>query len=346
MSGPRISLSHRSSKFGKMTFQIHNRRYIGSKASLTPWIFESIPEEFKSGTFFDAFAGTGVVSAGAATRFQKVVLNDLLYSNEVIYKAFFGTGKIDWTALEALPLAAKKLARKLNFFGEKFGGKYFDNDTANLVGAYRLAIDQLFPDEKDRTRFVALASLIYSADRSAVTVGHYEAYLKFGKNRTFDFELIEPLKVKSKLYRADANKIAERVVSDVAYLDPPYNSRQYSRFYHVLETLTKWDNPELFGVALKPAPENISDYCKRAAPGSLQDLVSKLDTRFIVISYNNTYNSKSTSSQNKITLEEIEVIAKSRGKVKVLELPYKNFNAGNTQFSDHREFLFTVKVKD
>jgi adenine-specific DNA-methyltransferase len=329
-----------------MTFQIHNRRYIGSKASLAPWIFDSIPKEFKSGTFFDAFAGTGVVSAGAAQHFQKIVLNDLLYSNEAIYKAFFGTGKIDWAALEALPLAAKKLAKKPNFFGEKFGGRYFDQEAANLVGAYRLAIDQLFPNEKDRNRFVALASLIYSADRSAITVGHYEAYLKTGKNRTFEFELIEPLNVRSKLFRGDANIIAERVVSDVAYLDPPYNSRQYSRFYHVLETLTKWDNPELFGVALKPPPENISDYCKRAAPGSLQDLISKLDTRFIVISYNNTYNSKSTSSQNKITLEEIEVIARSRGKVKILELPHKHFNAGKTQFKDHREFLFTVKVKD
>jgi len=28
-------------------------------------------------------------------------------------------------------------------------------------------------------------------------------------------------------------------------LDPPYSGEQYSRFYHVLETATKYDNPEI-----------------------------------------------------------------------------------------------------
>ena len=32
---------------------------------------------------------------------------------------------------------------------------------------------------------------------------------------------------------------------DVVYLDPPYNERQYSANYHVLETIAKYDNPEI-----------------------------------------------------------------------------------------------------
>jgi adenine-specific DNA-methyltransferase len=31
----------------------------------------------------------------------------------------------------------------------------------------------------------------------------------------------------------------------VVYVDPPYNTEQYSRFYHVLETLVRYDNPRL-----------------------------------------------------------------------------------------------------
>ena len=32
---------------------------------------------------------------------------------------------------------------------------------------------------------------------------------------------------------------------DVFYLDPPYTTDHYSRFYHVLETLVKYDYPSL-----------------------------------------------------------------------------------------------------
>jgi|TARA_B110000503_G_scaffold116132_1_gene174950 adenine-specific DNA-methyltransferase len=328
-----------------MSFEISNRRYIGSKAALSEWIIGAIPKKFNSGVFFDAFAGTGALANAASGVFSKVVINDLLFSNEAIYRGFFGSGKYDLDKVSRLATAATKLAKKENYFSLNFGGKYFTPEDARLIGAIRLAIDFEFPDSKDRNRHIALASLIYSADRSAITVGHYEAFLRSGKSRPFQFDLISPKKISASIYRQDANTLARKISADVAYLDPPYNSRQYSRFYHVLETLTKWDDPELFGVALKPTPENISDYCKTAAPASLRDLVENLDAKFVLISYNNTYKSKSSSSQNKISLEEIEDIARSKGRTKILEMPHKHFNAGNTSFDNHREFLFTIEVK-
>lgn len=328
-----------------MGFDISNRRYIGSKASLSDWILQSIPEQYLGGRFLDAFAGTGVVADRASKHFDSLIVNDLLFSNETIYKGFFGTKPVQLSKLDKLLPFALSLCNESNYFEEQFGGKYFTPEDARLIGSLRIAIDELFPSTNDRNRNVALASLIYSADRSAITVGHYEAFLRNGKNRPFSFEYIEPRKIHVKTFRQDANALARKVSADVAYLDPPYNSRQYSRFYHVLETLTKWDAPELFGVALKPIPENISDYCKSAAPASLRDLVKNLDAKFIVISYNNTYKSKSNSSQNKITLDQIEEIAREKGETRILEMPYKHFNAGNTDFSDHREFLFTIEVK-
>lgn len=328
-----------------MNFEISNRRYIGSKATLADWIMDSIPSKYFGGAFFDAFAGTAAVSNAAAGRFSKIILNDLLFSNEVIYKAFFSSAKYKLEDLEPLLPLALKLSKKRNYFDLNFGGKYFTPEDARMIGSIRLAIDELFPDQDSRIRSIALASLIYSADRSAITVGHYEAFLRSGKSRPFSYELVAPKKVNAKIFRQDANALARKVSADVAYLDPPYNSRQYSRFYHVLETLTKWDEPDLFGVALKPTPENISDYCKTAAPKSLADLVENLDARFILISYNNTYKSKSHSSQNKITLEQIEEISKLKGKTKILEMPHKHFNSGNTKFDDHREFLFTIETR-
>jgi adenine-specific DNA-methyltransferase len=34
----------------------------------------------------------------------------------------------------------------------------------------------------------------------------------------------------------------------VVYADPPYSRAQYSRYYHVLETLTRYDYPDSIGV--------------------------------------------------------------------------------------------------
>ena len=63
------------------------------------------------------------------------------------------------------------------------------------------------------------------------------------------FKLIEPIKHTSKIqiFREDANELVKKVKFDICYIDPPYNSRQYSRFYHVLENLAQWKKPKLFG---------------------------------------------------------------------------------------------------
>jgi adenine-specific DNA-methyltransferase len=185
---------------------------------------------------------------------------------------------------------------------------------------------------------------VYSADRCANTVGHYEAYLKKGFRKAFKFDLVRHTNTPAQVYRLDANELVKTVRSDVAYVDPPYNSRQYSRFYHVLETLVKWDKPVLSGVALKPPIENTSRYCKVDAPDALADLVENLDARFIVISYNNTYKSKSSSSRNKIELDEIAEIANGKGSVRILEQHHKHFNAGKTDFKDHAEYLFLIET--
>lgn len=93
---------------------------------------------------------------------------------------------------------------------------------------------------------------------------------------------IDPISVgEVSLFREDTNLLVKKIKADVVYIDPPYNSRQYSRFYHVLETLTKWDKPKLHGVALKPAPENMSDYCRSSAKTKLAELVSDIDARYL-----------------------------------------------------------------
>ena len=188
--------------------------------------------------------------------------------------------------------------------------------------------------------------MLYSIDRIANTVGHYDAYFKKDHIEDgFFMKPIDPIDVKNvTIYKEDTNLLAKKIKADVVYIDPPYNSRQYSRFYHVLETLTKWDKPKLHGTALKPDPENMSDYCRVQAKDRLAELVRDLSAKYLVVSYNNTYDSKSNSSKNKITLQEIEKILERKGKTKVFEKDYRHFNAGNTNFNNHKEYLFVTKV--
>ena len=89
----------------------------------------------------------------------------------------------------------------------------------------------------------------------------------------------------------------------------------------------------------------MSDYSRSNAPKVFDDLVKKLNCKYIAVTYNNTYNSKSSSSKNKISFEEISKSLNEVGETKVFEKEYKFFNAGKTDFKAHKEFLFLTEVK-
>lgn len=333
---------------------IHNRRYTGSKYKLMDWIKGLLIRDCPGcKSFFDVFGGTGVVTASVLDMYENITINDFLFSNEVIYKAFFGKDSYDENKLnEIADLYNKKDKAKLaeNYVSQNFGGKYFSNNDAKLIGWIREDLNKkLFKKEITQREFdILLASLLYSFDKIANTCGHYDAYIK-GKTiaDVFVFNLISPIDIKNKkisIYRKDANELVKTVKADIAFIDPPYNSRQYSRFYHVLENITQWKKPKLTGTAMKPPAENMSEYCRNSAAAQFADLVDNLDVKYIAVTYNNTYNSKSSSSKNKITLEEIKSILEAKGKTQIYEKSHQCFNAGKTEFDDHKEILFITKV--
>ena len=333
---------------------INNRRYTGSKYKLMPWIKDLILHNCEEhSSLFDVFGGTGVVTAELLEIVDKAVINDFLYSNEIIYKAFFGSGRISKKKLTGLVEKYNEINRtnlEDNYVSLNYGDKYFKAEDAKLIGHIREDIERLL-NNSDITKQeynILLASLLYSFDRCANTVGHYEAYIKGKDIRTrFVYELIEPIKTDKtvKIYRTDSNVLARKISADIAFVDPPYNSRQYSRFYHVMETITKWDKPQLVGTAMKPPEENMSDYCRNSAPNAFADLIENLRVKYIVVTYNNTYDSKSSSSRNKITLDQIQEILEKRGDTKVFEKPYHRFNAGKTDAVDHKEIVFITRVE-
>ena len=357
-----LTLYEAISKFGKSIleswrtavypskYRLESRRYIGCKAKLVDWIFNIIESETENvHSFCDIFAGTGSVANRAFSLYDRVVVNDFLFSNNIIYKAFFQDAP--WRKAKVLDLfdyynSINPDTLIDNYFSINFGDKFFDMKTSRLIGFIREDLETKRSILTEKEFAIIIASLIYSIDRLANTLGHYEAYIKKTITpRKFILRMIDVNNFSgAEIFQEDANQLARRVQADVVYIDPPYNSRQYSRFYHLLETLVQWTKPELFGAAMKPKEENMSVYCRSSAFAAFQDLIAHIDARYLIVSYNNTYKSKSSSSENKIKLEQIEEALHNCGETHIFEHAYSPFNSGKTEFEDHKEYLFVTHV--
>lgn len=344
------SLFPENAEVGYKMFDLESRRYIGNKAKLTHWIMNIINEHTGGfSSFFDVFAGTASVSKAAIPYANKIVMNDFLSSNNIIYQAFFAEGIYDMDKLYSIIEYYNSISPdsvKDNYFSNNFGDKFFDYRNSKLIGYIRENIESKRNGLTSKEFAILLASLIYSIDKIANTVGHFDAYIKKEiRYNPLSIQLIKPLEPKEvEIYKEDSNMLARRITVDIAYIDPPYNSRQYSRFYHVYENLVEWKKPELFGVAMKPKTQNMSVYCTSNAPTAFRDLIQSLDVKYIAVSYNNTYKSKSGSSKNKITLEQIKHILEERGDTIVYDCAHRCFNTGKTDFADHKELLFITEV--
>ena len=135
--------------------------------------------------------------------------------------------------------------------------------------------------------------------------------------------------------------------ADIVYIDPPYNSRQYSDAYHLLENLVEWKKPEVFGVARKMDRTGLkSEYCTIKATKAFKDLVDNLEAKYILVSYNNMGEKGVGRSQAKISDKEIIEILESKGDVKTFETNYNTFTTGKTKIEDHKERIFFCKVKN
>lgn len=338
-----------------MSFKIHNRRYTGSKYKISNWIKGILEKECNDAiSFCDLFAGTGVVTDALIDKYSTIYMNDFLFSNEIIYKAFYKKEDYDLAKIIQFLQKYKNLDPNTlddNYVSINFGNKFFEYNDSKIIGYIREDIEKSKEILNDREYSILIASLLYSFDRCANTVGHYEAYRKNVQLKSeFKFELINPVIKSSQdkreivITRKDSNELAKEISADLVYIDPPYSSRQYSRFYHVLETIVKWNKPELFGEALKPVPENMSNYCSSKAIDSFNELIVDLKCKYIVVSYNNTYNSKSSSSKNKMALDDILSVLKQKGETKVFSINHQAFNAGKTELLNHQELLFVTKV--
>jgi adenine-specific DNA-methyltransferase len=151
-----------------------------------------------------------------------------------------------------------------NFFTKYYSGTYWSFEQCLWIDSIRAVAE----DYKNSSKYYAiLSSLIFAVSYSSQSTGHFAQYrgvtesnmndiliyrnknvwLLFSRKfqellELLDSEIIKDYKITTLDY-IDCLRIIEK--NSIVYADPPYSSVHYSRFYHAIETLVKYDHPQI-----------------------------------------------------------------------------------------------------
>ena len=329
------------------TTNINNRRYLGNKYKLLPFITRVVENECKNiNTVADIFAGTGAVASAFIDK--KITTNDIMYSNYICHVAWFSSEH--YSEEKVIKIITQYNNLKItedNYMSDNFSNTYFSLDDCRKIGFIRQDIEDKFNSGyiNARERALLITSLLYAMDKIANTCGHYDAYrqgVEFEKHLELYVPQPEPdVNENNVCYNMDTNELAPEIEADLIYIDPPYNSRQYCDAYHLLENVARWEKPEVFGVARKMDRTALkSDYCTQKATVAFENLIDSIHAKYILLSYNNMANKGNDRSNAKISDDDIMKILSKKGKVKVFSEDYKAFSTGKSDIQANQERLF------
>lgn len=321
-------------------------RYIGSKSLLVPTIRRTVSEHAQdSEVFCDLFAGTGVVGAEFAST-HRVIANDILYFSYVLNYANllpdgmprFGAfvSEFGCDPIEHLNLVSNSdfSIKEDDFIAASFSPAgsahrmYFTSENAIRIDRIRQELQRLHELKLlNLSEFlVLLAGLLNEVPSVSNTTGTYGAFLKTWDKRALRALRIGPQRLsfpemEHRVFNEDANSLIRRINGDVLYLDTPYNARQYSSNYHLLETIARYDSPALKGMTgLRVDRAGESGYCRRGEVYSLYENLLKLARfRTVVISYS------SDGLLNELELVELVKVFSGKEPVDFLRLPYRRY---------------------
>ena len=333
-------------------YNLNNRRYLWNKFKLLDFILEVIEKEnIKFNSLTDIFAWTWVVWHFFNEKNVKIISNDILKSNYIPLLTFLKTKKEDYKNIDKYLdyLNNLEIPKKDNYVSINYGNKYFDNNNALLIWKIREEIENMQITENEKN--ILLSSLVYWIDKVANTCWHYSAFRK--KLDKYSRIKLELPNIKSdnnnnnEVYNKDSNELVKEIETDILYIDPPYNSRQYFNSYHVPENIIKWDNADLEWVTKqrKDRKNYKSEYCTIKAKDIFSDLINNVKAKYIIVSYNNTWEKLDARSNSKIKDSEIKEILWKKWDVILHEKDYKYYTTWkNTSIKNHKERLYVCKV--
>jgi adenine-specific DNA-methyltransferase len=343
-------------------------RFIGSKTNLLDQILATIQEKcIGARSVIDIFAGSGAVTGALKKAGYQVFGNDFMYFSYVILRGtvqlnavpdFSRLGIADPIAwLNDLTLEASGFNLKDCFIYQHYSPHdgcermYFQNENAIRIDIIRMTIERWKQEGRidEDGYFYLLAALIEAIPYVANIAGVYAAYLKFWDKRTYKRLTLEaPVLTGSDCQNAMFNERDEvllpRLEADVLYSDSPYNSREYVPNYHILETIARYDAPELHGrTGMRSYEQQKSPFCKKATVHeAFETMIRKARVRYVVISYNN---------EGLISTEELSDICRKYarpGTFELQEFPYRRYKSKipNNQSGLMEQIYFFEKKTD
>lgn len=341
-------------------------RFIGGKSLLIPYLIELINEKTENvKTIGDLFSGSGVVSRAFKVRGYNTISNDLMYFCYVLLRGTIAlTEKPNFNKIEKvignpidyfnnLELSEIKVDKSKCFIYNNYspiGNRmYLQEENALKIDYIRIKIEEWKKNGyiDDDGYFYLLASLIEAIPYVSNIAGVYGAYLKFWDKRSYknlkleEFEIISN-NSKSTIYNMDANKLIKEKNMDLCYMDPPYNQRQYLPNYHLLETVAKYDCPEIKGVTgMRDYSDEKSEYCiKSNVANAFENFIKNVNAKYIIISYN---------TEGLLKTGDIKSILERYGKKNtftLINIDYNRYKNAQTQLNRNlKEQLYFVEME-
>lgn len=342
-------------------------RFIGNKEKLLENIYQTVLSTgVKSGIFCDFFSGTSNVGRFFKEKGFEIISSDLLYFSYVLQKAYIeNNGEPKFKKLLAeikmpnnklIPSSFDTVKDYLNNMkgikgfiyknyteegtaGQKYVRKYFTPENGKIIDEIRTKIEEWKKSKliNENEYYVLLASLMESVPFYANISGVFGAFMKNYDPRALKKFEIKPMSFysgtkKHKVYNCNSMDLIDNLSVDILYLDPPYNERQYAPNYHVMETIARFDNPQIKGVTgMRDYKEQKSEFCnKTTALVALDKIAKTAKYKFLILSYN---------SEGIMPEKEIISVLKKYGKVKLQNIDYLRFKSNSNGDSKHKKII-------
>lgn len=335
-------------------------RFIGGKSLMLDRIDEVIAECTNNDVLVvgDLFCGSGVVTQHFKRKGKMVISNDIMYMSYVLargmtelnrkprFSHLVGIDVFEYLNNLSRPLSVDEAFIYSNYSpNENCDRMYFQNCNAMKIDAVRQQIERWFVSGKllEEEYFYLLACLIAAVPFVANIAGVYAAYLKHWDKRTYKALTIKPVEIidsqyECKSFNLDAIDLCKKQEFDLAYIDTPYNQREYLPNYHLLETIARYDAPEIKGVTGMRSYEKSAFCSKASVEMAFRDLFSNLQSKYALVSYN---------TEGLLSTQEMLALFSSFGTVKLYEYPYRRYKSKIPNNIDGlKEQLFFIDLRE
>lgn len=350
-------------------------RYIGNKENLVETIHARLSANGVTGQrFFDFFAGTTNVGRYFKNLGYQIESNDILYLSYCLQKAYIEnndepqfaqllpTLNIKATSMFATPFDL--VVEYLNSIDDVFGfisqnytplgtgdlpqpRMYFSEENGLRIDAVRTKIEEWYNANllTDNEYYILLASLIESVSFYANVSGIYAAFNKKWDPRSIKRFTLRQIRIYNNgkantVHNRNSLDLVSSINTDILYLDPPYNERQYLPNYHLVETIARYDNPTIKGITgMRAYNHEKSSFCNAvSALHDLEYIASEANYKYLVLSYN---------SEGIMPTASIIHTLSHFGEVALEEMEYVRFKSNNNGLSSTKrsvhEQLFILK---